>query len=315
MPGALFRHRARFVQPSVLGYAPRGGILLRHRCQNCGAVFGEDDLVRKYPDIRDFFDRVSPGETVPSGECNECGCLTSQEEVESLGDPAAQFFWESGMALRKVKKENMAYTIRIWSTDHIDKFRLLSLLTAAGFTIGESSTEEKGKARRPAWANGFDCLTLIELRSIRLKESRPYCGNHAGPCDANNPHARKNKDGSKPKSKCLEGLDWIKVHNIVNDWLDSIPDSVSEVFTAGAECDGGKMFVRREGKRRMRWDYVDIYRRRGVNLRLWLSGKPGGRQAPRLPVQREAVPERLLHHGRRGRRPQMGVVGGRRQRD
>lgn len=170
----------------------------------------------------------------------------------------------------------MAYTIRIWAKEHIEKFRLLSLLTAAGFAIGESSTEEKGKARRPAWAAGFDCLTVIELRGVRLKESRPYCGNHAGPCDANNPHARKNKDGSKPKSKCLEGLDWISVHNIVNDWLDSIPDSVSEVFTSGAECDGGKIYVRREGKRRMRWDYIQIHRNIGVPLRPWLSGKPGG---------------------------------------
>lgn len=170
----------------------------------------------------------------------------------------------------------MAYTIRIWSKEHVEKFRLLSLLTAACFTIGESSREERGKARRPAWAKGFDCLTVIELRNIRLAQSRPYCGNHAGPCDAANPHARFNKDGSKPKSKCLEGLDWINVHNIVNNWLDSIPDSVSEVFTGGAECDGGKMYVRREGKRRMRWDYIQIHRNYGVPLRPWLSGKPGG---------------------------------------
>lgn len=169
----------------------------------------------------------------------------------------------------------MAYTIRIWSTDHVEKFRLLSLLTAAGFTIGESSTEERGKARRPAWAAGFDCLTVIELRNIRLPAARPWCGNHPGPCDANNPHARRNKDGSKPKSKILEAGDWIMVNNVVNDWLDSIPDSVSEVFTTSGATDK-YLFVRREGKRRQRWDYIEVHRNIGVPLRLWLSGKPGG---------------------------------------
>ena len=169
----------------------------------------------------------------------------------------------------------MAYNIRIRAKDHVDEFRLLSLLTAAGFTIGEPSRNERGKARRPAWASGLDCLTVIQLRNIRLAQSRPYCGNHAGPCDANNPHARFNKDGSKPKSKCLEGSDWIRVHNIVNDWLDSIPDSASEVFTEMGATDG-KMYVRREGKRRQRWDYIEIERERGVPLRPWISGKPGG---------------------------------------
>jgi hypothetical protein len=42
-----------------------------HECDNCGGTWEEDDL---HP-IKDYFERVEPGGTVPSGECPECGAL------------------------------------------------------------------------------------------------------------------------------------------------------------------------------------------------------------------------------------------------
>lgn len=45
----------------------------KHRCDNCGQEWEENQLAY----IRDFFDRVEAGGTVPSGECPdpECGAL------------------------------------------------------------------------------------------------------------------------------------------------------------------------------------------------------------------------------------------------
>lgn len=42
-----------------------------HVCDNCGKVHTEDEL----NEVKDYFQRVDPGGTVPSGECADCGCL------------------------------------------------------------------------------------------------------------------------------------------------------------------------------------------------------------------------------------------------
>lgn len=42
-----------------------------HVCDNCGKVHTEDEL----NEVKDYFARVDPGGTVPSGECADCGCL------------------------------------------------------------------------------------------------------------------------------------------------------------------------------------------------------------------------------------------------
>jgi hypothetical protein len=44
---------------------------LMSECANCGKVFSIEEL----EDISDFWGRVLPGETMPSGQCPECGCL------------------------------------------------------------------------------------------------------------------------------------------------------------------------------------------------------------------------------------------------
>ena len=45
------------------------------QCDNCGARFASGELTVEFPDIPDLAERVSPGEAVPCGECNDCGAL------------------------------------------------------------------------------------------------------------------------------------------------------------------------------------------------------------------------------------------------
>lgn len=55
----------------------------------------------------------------------------------------------------------------------------------------------------------------VKLSKIRLKASKEYCGNHAGPCQIKGVH--KNK-----KANFLEGSDWIAFNDGVNDLLDKL---------------------------------------------------------------------------------------------
>jgi hypothetical protein len=42
-----------------------------YECQNCSEQWTESELL----DIKDFDQRVAPGEPTPAGECPDCGCL------------------------------------------------------------------------------------------------------------------------------------------------------------------------------------------------------------------------------------------------
>jgi hypothetical protein len=54
----------------------------------------------------------------------------------------------------------------------------------------------------------------IKFSTIRLKVSKPYCGNHAGSCKFTGNH--------KPHRKAiyLEGCDWVGFNDMLNDILD-----------------------------------------------------------------------------------------------
>jgi hypothetical protein len=47
-----------------------------HRCGNCGEGWGDEEMNT----IQDYFQRVEPGGTVPSGECPNCGALCYPED-------------------------------------------------------------------------------------------------------------------------------------------------------------------------------------------------------------------------------------------
>ena len=49
---------------------------MRMKCNNCESVFfQEEELAHVYPDIPGLAERIAPGETVPAGECPNCGAL------------------------------------------------------------------------------------------------------------------------------------------------------------------------------------------------------------------------------------------------
>lgn len=52
--------------------------------------------------------------------------------------------------------------------------------------------------------------TLVKIRNIRLKEKKPYCGNHPNACDIH---------GGR-KGTWLEGADWVDFNDTLNDVLD-----------------------------------------------------------------------------------------------
>lgn len=56
---------------------------------------------------------------------------------------------------------------------------------------------------------------FVAIRAIRLRRSKDYCGNHAGPCifGAGKKHAHR---------RYLEGLDWVSWNDMINDLLDSV---------------------------------------------------------------------------------------------
>lgn len=64
----------------------------RSECGNCSTVWADTDL----NEIKDYFERVEKGETVPSGECPLCG---------ALADPTKRKITDSVERLVKVAGE------------------------------------------------------------------------------------------------------------------------------------------------------------------------------------------------------------------
>lgn len=59
-----------------------------HECDNCGWSGSEEELGCVMADMADFFERVTPGCPVPSGDCPECrACcypLDQREEMHQM---------------------------------------------------------------------------------------------------------------------------------------------------------------------------------------------------------------------------------------
>lgn len=54
----------------------------------------------------------------------------------------------------------------------------------------------------------------LEVKMIRLREAKPYCGNHPAECENNFTKPRR--------GKYLEGTDWVSFNDLLNDVLDSM---------------------------------------------------------------------------------------------
>lgn len=102
----------------------------------------------------------------------------------------------------------MAYTISIVHVSNAKTARVVACLkTKINEMVSVGDWQEGIKTNRKG-----EKRYVIEMRSIRLREAKLYCGQHAGPCV----RERKLK-----KSRCLETHDWIDLHKLVNDRLDA----------------------------------------------------------------------------------------------
>lgn len=60
-----------------------------------------------------------------------------------------------------------------------------------------------------------DGFKNIKISQVRLREKKPYCGNHAKACER--PHVGKHK-----RADYLEGADWVEFNDRLNDVLDKL---------------------------------------------------------------------------------------------
>jgi hypothetical protein len=150
----------------------------------------------------------------------------------------------------------MAYTIRVKGVPvHEVVNHITERLSTTPFT-----------ARLEVDSRGRDII----VKPVRLRASKLYCGQHPGECLV----------GAKRKSKCLDWDDWAAFHGLINDALDDLKIEAEAWTTPMEPIDKGrKMWVRRDNKRRERWDWHDdpndryggIFR--NVN-RIWNHGSP-----------------------------------------
>jgi hypothetical protein len=61
---------------------PEMGDTDRSYCQNCDWEGPDEEL----KPVKDLFQRVDPGEPMPSGECPKCGCLCQPQEQDEEDD-------------------------------------------------------------------------------------------------------------------------------------------------------------------------------------------------------------------------------------
>jgi hypothetical protein len=98
-------------------------------------------------------------------------------------------------------KKRLAYSIRRW-------------FARSRFTA-EVTVEEKG----------------VKILNVRLREKKPYCGNHPNACPVGGVNNRRDY---------LEGLDWAEVNDCLNDIMDRLGvdcriESASCVIRRGLE--------------------------------------------------------------------------------
>jgi len=81
---------------------------------------------------------------------------------------------------------------------------------------------------------------VLKIWSVRLKEAKPYCGNHAYPCAIANP----GRSGRERNGSCLEGADWVAWNDMLNDLLDNFPGGkYGFPQPRGLRCDAGSSLV------------------------------------------------------------------------
>lgn len=133
----------------------------------------------------------------------------------------------------------MAYSIKLLEvSSNIDVVQeeLIAILETSRFIVNGLTTTRPTKTYKGG---------IVELREIRLKEPKPYCGNHAGPCLIERPHR---------KARYLEGLDWVEFNDLVNSVLDRLHIPADVASSACTIRKGLKRRVVYEGGPNGDWD-------------------------------------------------------------
>lgn len=60
---------------------PKSGTCVEHECDNCGATFKSHQIKIGLDSIPDLLQRLTPGGTVPFGECPDCGAFVYPVEL------------------------------------------------------------------------------------------------------------------------------------------------------------------------------------------------------------------------------------------
>lgn len=132
----------------------------------------------------------------------------------------------------------MAYSIKLlegklWEVEDT----LIERLKTSRFEVKDMTSVSKTRTYKGG---------ILELRIIRLKEAKPYCGNHGGPCLI--------ERTPKRKSRCLEGVDWVEFNDLVNDILDSLGVSADVMSSACTIRRGRSRRVVYKADSRGEWD-------------------------------------------------------------
>jgi hypothetical protein len=101
---------------------------------------------------------------------------------------------------------------------------LWSAIQQSRFSVGEIENQSNS---RTGW---------LKLRTIRLKEAKPFCGSHPIACDI----------AGGRRAKFLEGADWVEFNDLINDVCDDLGIS-ADIKTAVCQIRDGR-------RRRIRYD-------------------------------------------------------------
>jgi len=162
----------------------------------------------------------------------------------------------------------MAYTIKVNTLSplhaHTSKQAVEDALASSRFTAELDRTlQSVGKgSREGSRKNGL----AFRLSRIRLREKKPYCGQHPGECVAGGP---------KMRATYLEWDDWVELNNLINDALDAV-GADADVWSKPHDV-AGIFWIRKGAARRVRYEWEEkLVTNYGFTrtIREWNRGTP-----------------------------------------
>ena len=96
----------------------------------------------------------------------------------------------------------------------------------------------------------------VFITTVRLRRAKPYCGQHPGPCLAQNRRRH-------PVGKWLEGADWVGFNDGLNDLLDRLRYD-ADCWSYNREAMGNTYYIRRGRLRRCNYASDMLHRFGGV---------------------------------------------------